>query len=470
MKKISHILVAVFFCLLAMPSWAAQTKIAPVSQEQVMLSYAPVVKKVAPAVVNIYTRKRVQQRAMSLFDDPFFQNFFGGMMPQGQFRERLESSLGSGVIVKDSGLVVTSHHVIDGAEEITVVLSDKREFEAELAAADEKSDLALLKIKTKGEKLPYLEIKDSDQVEVGDIVLAIGNPFGVGQTVTSGIVSAQARTSLDISDINYFIQTDAAINPGNSGGALVTMDGKLIGINSAIFSRSGGSMGLGFAVPSNMVRAIVGGAERGQKKLVRPWLGIKGQAVTSDMATSLGMKRPMGLLVNGLHKGSPAGQAGIRVGDVITHVNGREIEDPESFSYRLATLALGGDAEMMFLRGGKEEVKKVRLIAPPEIPAREETLLDGNNPFAGATVGNLSPAVGEEYGLFSDEDGVVILSTQRGSPASRFGFAKGDVIVRINAEDVSSVKQLRKIIGKKTEGWHISLKRGTDMVRLIVGR
>ncbi|NTU77438.1 MAG: trypsin-like serine protease [Alphaproteobacteria bacterium] len=246
----------VLLALAALPA-AAETRSVPASREQIQLSYAPIVKSVAPAVVNIYTRKVVQKRVMSPFlNDPFFQQFFGGALPQGLTRQRLENSLGSGVIVRPDGLIVTSYHVIKGADQITVVLADRREFEASLVSQDDRSDLAVLRIDAKGESLPHLELRDSDEAQVGDLVLAIGNPFGVGQTVTSGIVSGVARTSVDINDINYFIQTDAAINPGNSGGALVTMDGKLVGINAAIFSRSGGNMGLGFAVPSNTARLI----------------------------------------------------------------------------------------------------------------------------------------------------------------------------------------------------------------------
>ncbi len=457
------LLFASFFLLTS--GLAAQT--VPSSQSEILLSFSPVVKKAAPAVVNIYTRKRVRQRTSSLFNDPFFRQFFRGSLPQGPVRERMESSLGSGVIVEASGLVVTSNHVIEGADEINVVLGDKREFDAEIVSSDKKSDLAVLKIKTKGEKLPFLEIKDSDDVEVGDMVLAVGNPFGVGQTVTSGIVSAVARTSLDITDINYFIQTDAAINPGNSGGALVGMEGKLVGINSAIYSRFGGSIGLGFAVPSNMVRAIVQSALLGQKKLVRPWTGIKGQAVSNDLAASLGMKRPTGFLINGLHEASPARESGMKVGDVITHIQGRKIEGPAAFTYRVATLPIGGASAVRFLRDGKEKIQKMKLIVPPEVPARDVFLVKEKNFLQGAKVANLSPALAEEYNL-SDNKGVVILDVQRSLMAGRLGLRKGDILVKINGDEIHLVKDIKRVVKKGFFYGRLVFKRGGKPMHIMI--
>src|SRR5919108_5063110 len=284
--------------LMPLPALAQDT--VPTSTQQINLTFAPVVKQVAPAVVNIYTKKVVKQQALSpFFDDPFFKQFFGDEFNFGRSRERIQNALGSGVIVEADGLVVTNNHVIEGADEIRVVLNDGREFEAKLIAQEEQMDLALLRIETKGAKLPTLPFRDSDDLEVGDLVLAIGNPFGVGQTVTSGIVSGLARTRTGINDFGFFIQTDAAINPGNSGGALVTTDGKLVGINTAIFSKTGGSVGIGFAIPSNIVRAVVD-AEASGGKLVRPWLGVTGEALTAEIAESLGIERPGGVVVKEL--------------------------------------------------------------------------------------------------------------------------------------------------------------------------
>lgn len=458
------------FLWFAGPARAQEATHVPASRGEVMLSFALVVKKAAPAVVNIYTSKIVRQRAVSpLFNDPFFQQFFGGNLPQGVTRKRMENALGSGVIVKPTGVIVTSNHVIAGADEITVVLSDRREFEAKLQLADDKTDLAVLVIDPKGEALPFLEIKDSDDAQVGDLVLAIGNPFGVGQTVTSGILSATARTNVDITDINYFLQTDAAINPGNSGGALVSMDGKLLGINSAIYSRNGGNMGLGFAVPSNMVRFVVEGGKQAGKKLLRSWTGIQGQPVTNDMANSLGLSRPMGFLVNAVHTASPATKAGLRVGDVITAINGREIDDPESFAYRIATQPLGSEVKLDILQNGQKNEITIKLVPPPEVPAREETQIKGANPLSGTTIANLSPAVSEEYGLRgSGESGVVITSIAAGAVASRMGLEKGDVILKINNRDMRNVRDVAAIVDTPSRGWIVVFRRNGEVAKIFV--
>src|SRR5215471_7917555 len=317
---------------------AAQERRLP-TQSELRLSYAPVVHHAAPAVVNVYAAKVVQNRN-PLLDDPIFRRFFG--VPGGG--NQLQRSLGSGVIIDAAGLVVTNNHVIEGADEVKVSLADKREFEATLVLKDPRTDLAVLRIKDGHEQFPVLEFADSDALQVGDVVLAIGNPFGVGQTVTHGIVSALARTQVGISDYRFFIQTDAAINPGNSGGALVDLTGKLVGINTAIFSRSGGSQGVGFAIPANMVRVVVGSARTGGSAVVRPWLGARLQAVTADIADSMGLKRPAGALISNVMPDSPAAQAGLKAGDLIVSVDGQEVDDPNAFDYRFATKPLGGSA------------------------------------------------------------------------------------------------------------------------------
>lgn len=470
MKKLLF-LILLFSLFLPVSARAETVQTLPTSRAQVELSYAPLVKSAAPAVVNIYTRKVVRERTLSPFmNDPFFQYFFGGAAPGGPSRQRLENSLGSGVIVKPEGLIVTSNHVIAGADEITVVLADRREFEAKLVVSDERADLAVLRIDSKGEALPYLQLKDSDAIEVGDIVLAIGNPFGVGQTVTSGIVSALARTSLDINDLNYFIQTDAAINPGNSGGALVGLDGKLIGINTAIYSRDGGNMGIGFAVPSNMVRAVLASVAQGGKKIARPWTGIDGQSVTADIAASLGLAHPMGLLVKTIHSASPALKAGLKIGDVIVSVEGKPVEDPSAFSYRIAMLQVNSQVKLEVYRGGEKHEIALPLIAPPESPAREETKIEGENPLSGATLANLSPAVAEAYGLSNTGDrGVVIVRMAEGSPAARLGLAKGDRIEGINGAKIENVRAAREALkDSPPRGWRLLLNRDGEKLTLFV--
>src|SRR2546425_11732409 len=323
-------------------SASAQDRRVPSSAAELRLSYAPIVQRVQPAVVNVYAAKTVQNRN-PLLDDPIFRRFFG--VP-GQQPEQMQRSLGSGVMVDASGLVVTNNHVIEGADQVKVSLADKREFEAEIVLKDSRTDLAVLRLKDSREKFPTLDFANSDELQVGDVVLAIGNPFGVGQTVTHGIISALARTQVGITDYQFFIQTDAAINPGNSGGALVDMTGRLAGVNTAIFSRSGGSQGIGFAIPANMVRVVVASAKSGGKAVKRPWLGAKLQAVTPEIAETLGLKLPNGALIANVAPNSPAARAGLKPSDLIVAVEGQSIDDPNAFDYRFATRQLGGAAQI----------------------------------------------------------------------------------------------------------------------------
>ncbi|MFD2263648.1 DegQ family serine endoprotease [Lacibacterium aquatile] len=443
---------------------SGQQRQLPSSQAEVQLSFAPVVKQTTPAVVNIYTRKVVQQRqqvASPLLNDPFFRQFFGDQLRLQQQKPRVQNSLGSGVIVESDGLIVTNYHVIREADQITVALSDRREFEAKVVRTDERVDLAVLKIEAKG--LPTLSLRDSDTIEVGDLVLAIGNPFGVGQTVTTGIVSGLARTNAGITDYNFFIQTDAAINPGNSGGALVTMDGRLIGINTAIYSRSGGSIGIGFAIPANMVRTMIAGGADANAKVVRAWFGASGQPVTQDLASSLNLARPYGVLINGTFPGSPAERAGLMPGDVVTAIDGREVDDPESLRFRIATLPIGSSAELSYFRKGQAMKTQATLIAPPENPPRDETQMKGNQPLAGATIVNLSPAMVEELGIPGPSQGVMITDIAQGSPAGRVGFRPGDLMVQVNATQIDTVTSLRTAMEKPSQsGWKITFKRGEE--------
>jgi serine protease Do len=460
-------LFAALLALLALPV-QAQTQTVPTSKEQVRLTFAPVARQVAPAVVNIYTKRVVHQAASPMFSDPIFRRFFGEI--PGQTRDRVQSSLGSGVLIGNDGTVVTNHHVIKDADEVTVVLSDRREFEARIVGSDERSDLAVVKIEavTKGETFPFLTLGDSDRIEVGDIVLAIGNPFGVGQTVTQGIISALARTNVGVSDFRSFIQTDAAINPGNSGGALVDMDGKLIGINTAIYSKDGGSNGIGFAIPTALVRNVVGAITQG-KKVVRPWLGAGGQAVTSDLAQALKLPRPLGVLINNIYRDSPAARAGLQNGDVIVAVQGREVDDPEAMRFRLATLPIGGDAQLTVLRDGAVRQVNVRLIAPPEVPPRDQTDVGGRNPFSGTTIVNINPALAEEIGIDSGLTGVFVLGVRRGSLANRLGVLPGDRILRINEKPVSSVAEAVEQLRGERPRWSITINRNGETMTQVIG-
>ncbi|MFN4124212.1 DegQ family serine endoprotease [Pannonibacter indicus] len=446
----------------------AQERQVPKSEAEITLSFAPVVKKVAPAVVNVYATRMVEQRQVSPFlDDPFFRRFFGvpDNAPGGQ-RRRVQSSLGSGVIIAPEGIIITNNHVIENADEVRVALSDRREFDADIILKDERTDLAVLKIR-EGGNFPTVEFADSDGLEVGDMVLAIGNPFGVGQTVTQGIVSALARTQVGVTDYQFFIQTDAAINPGNSGGALVDMHGRLVGINTAIFSRSGGSIGIGFAIPSNMVSFVATSAQT-SGKVQRPWLGATVQVIGVEIAEALGLDRPRGVLVTKVFPGSPADKAGLKVGDLVTAVDGAEVLDPDSFGYRFATRQLGGTAKFTFLRNGTELQADVPLTAAPETPARDARQIEAYSPFAGATVLNLSPAVSEELRLDTMDEGVVISEVTQGSPANRVGLRPGDIIVGVNEQKVTTTAELDRMLRRPARFWLLDIKRGGETTRLAL--
>jgi Do/DeqQ family serine protease len=452
---------AVVLLALAAPGAGAQERQVPGSAAQLQLSFAPVVKRVAPAVVNVYA-SHVVQNNNPFMADPFFRQFFGGGMP----REQVERSLGSGVIVDPAGLVVTNYHVIADASEVKVALSDKREFDAEIVLKDQRSDLAVLRIKGAKERFPTLEFADSDALEVGDVVLAIGDPFGVGQTVTHGIVSAVARTQVGASDYQFFIQTDAAINPGNSGGALVDLNGRLVGINSAIYSRSGGSQGIGFAIPANMVRIVVASAQRGSTAVKRPWLGAKLQAVTPEIAESLGLARPTGALVASLVSGSPAAHAGIKTGDLIVSVDGTPVDDPNAFDYRFGTKPLGGTAQVGISRQGKTIAVQVALESLPDAPL-DEVEIKARSPFLGATVANLSPALADQLRLDPQTEGVVITAVADGSAAQSVGFQKGDIIVAVNNQKIERPADLERAVGAGSRQWRITILRGGQQISVI---
>ena len=443
------------------PAAAHETRIAPDSVGQLQLSFAPVVRAVRPAVVNIFASgRRVERRqpfsGFPFLDDPFFRRFFDF---GDRRRQRAQNSLGSGVVVGSDGLIVTNHHVIENAGAIKVVLADRREFPARIVASDERSDLALLRAELDGETLQPAVLGDSDGLEVGDLVLAIGNPFGVGQTVTSGIVSALARTGPAVRGPGYFIQTDAAINPGNSGGALVNLAGEVIGVNTAIFSRSGGSHGVGFAIPSNLVRVMVESARRGGR-VVRPWLGIESQPVTTDLAEALGLPRPVGLLVNAARADGPFARAGGARGDVILSIEGHPVLDRAALRFRMTTLPPGGAAAFGILRRGRETVLSVPVELPPETPPRDRRRLTGRHPLAGAGIVNLSPAVIEEFGFNGPDAGILIVDIERGSPAARHGFRRGDLLRSIDRREPGSTAEAEAILRTAERPWRISIWRG----------
>lgn len=443
---------------------AAQTRQVPSSTAELRQSYAPIAQRVQPAVVNVYAAKTVQNRN-PLLDDPVFRRFFGS---QGMQPEQMQRSLGSGVMVDPSGLVVTNNHVIEGADQVKVSLADKREFEAEIVLKDSRTDLAVLRLKDTKEQFPTLDFANSDDLLVGDVVLAIGNPFGVGQTVTHGIVSALARTQVGITDYQFFIQTDAAINPGNSGGALVDMAGKLVGVNTAIFSRSGGSQGIGFAIPANMVRVVVASAKSGGKAVKRPWLGARLQNVTPEIADTLGLKTPTGALVVNVTPNSPAAKAALKVSDLVTAIDGQAIDDPNAFEYRFATRPLGGTAQLDVQRGGKPVKLTVALEAAPDTN-RDEITLTGRSPFQGAKVANISPAVADELRLDAGTEGVVITDVSDTATAAGVGFQKGDLILAVNGTKIGKTSDLDKVTRESARLWRIIVVRGGQQINVTLG-
>jgi Do/DeqQ family serine protease len=454
-------LLAVFLVVPAV----AQDRQLPQSAAEIKLSFAPIVKRVAPAVVNVYASRVVQTSVSPLLSDPFFRRFFGDQ-GLGAPAQRVQRSLGSGVIIDPSGIIVTNNHVIANASEIKVALSDKREFDCEVVLKDERTDLAVLKLKdvAAGTTFPFLEFANSDDLEVGDLVLAIGDPFGVGQTVTSGIVSALARTDVGISDYQFFIQTDAAINPGNSGGALIDMDGKLVGINSAIFSHSGDSSGIGFAIPSNMVQVVARSA-RTSGHVQLPWIGVKFQAVTPDIADGLGLSRPQGALVVDVTKDSPGARAGLKSGDVVTSVDGLGVDDPSALNYRLATRGIGAKAQVGVMRDGKQYVASLALEAAPETVPRDEVDIAGISPLTGAKVANLSPAVAEELAYDGDPNGVIVEAVGSGSVADDAGLARGDVVLEVNGVAIDTTRTLAKVCAQQQRYWQITIKRNGQVIR-----
>ncbi|SDJ90921.1 S1C family serine protease [Billgrantia gudaonensis] len=320
---------------------------APLSREQGPASYAAAVESAAPAVVNIYSSRVVEREEHPLMSDPFFRQFFGDELPS---RQRLLSSLGSGVIVSEDGYVLTNHHVIDGADEIQVALRDGRETLAEVIGTDPESDLAVLRIDV--DDLPVISLANSEDIAVGDVALAIGNPFGVGQTVTMGIISATGRSHLGLNAYEDFIQTDAAINPGNSGGALVNAEGALVGINTAIFSRSGGSQGVGFAIPTRLASSILDDLVT-QGRVIRGWLGIEAQEMTPELAASFGLNAPQGVVIAGVVPDGPAARANLRPGDVLLEVDGRPILDARVVMSDIAAIEPGAELPLTVVRGGE---------------------------------------------------------------------------------------------------------------------
>jgi len=437
----------------------AETPTARVADAPPQNSYADVVSKVAPAVVTIRADKRVRApEQFPFFDDPFFRGLFGNRAPQQQQpRESLERALGSGVIVTGDGYVLTNHHVVDGAEQIKVDLNDGRTVDAKLVGSDQPSDIAVLKISSNN--LAYLTPGDSDKVRVGDVALAVGNPFGVGQTVTMGIISAKGRSTAGpgAGSFEDFLQTDAPINQGNSGGALVNTNGELIGINSQIVpGAGGGNIGIGFAIPSNMARSVMDQLVK-NGKVRRGQLGISVRRVDSDLASSLGMSETKGVIVNSVRPGSAAERAGIRQGDVITAIDGATVNDTNAFRNRVASNPPGSEVTLTILRDNREQ--KIRATLGEFNPETAQAEQQGNSgPNAqgegklGIDVEPLTPEIASQLNLRPGTQGVVVDSVEPAGPAAVAGIERGVVIQEVNRQTVRSAVDLRNAIAKTGTG------------------
>jgi len=447
-------LLAIFLAFATAVTVASRADV-PQSAEEIRLSFAPVVRRTAPAVVNIFANRVIESAATPFSNDPFFRQFFELFGPS---RPRIQNSLGSGVIVSSDGMVVSNDHVVGDATDIRVVLSDRREFDADVVMSDASSDIAILRLRG-AENLPDLEFGDSDEIEVGDLVLAIGNPFGVGQTVSSGIVSGVARLGAKTGNARgYFIQTDAAINPGNSGGALVGIDGRLVGVNTSLLTRSGGSNGIGFAIPSNLVASFVEQARAGETEFQRPWAGIDGKSVDFDMAETLDMDRPKGMIVDDIHPQSPFARSGLRPGDIVTSIDGRKVDAAQEMIYRMAVAGIDRHVDVEFLRSGDQRAATVLLEPPPETPERDQGRIGGRSPLAGIIVANANPALILEADLPLRTEGVVVVGLERGARWTR--LRPGDILRAINGERVESAQSARRLARRRSDVWLVEFERG----------
>jgi len=423
---------------------------------QPLPSLAPMLEQTMPAVVNIATHGHVRVQEHPLLNDPFFRRFFN--VPD-QPRERETQSLGSGVVVDaKNGYVLTNNHVIDKADEIAVTLNDGRTLNAKLVGTDPESDVAVIQVPP--EKLTALPLANSDALRVGDFVVAIGNPFGLGQTVTSGIVSGLGRSGLGIEGYEDFIQTDASINPGNSGGALVSLRGELVGINTAILSGSGGNIGIGFAIPINMARTIMEQLiEHGE--VSRGRLGVDAQDLTSELAKAFNIKRHQGAVISRIVKGSPADRAGLKVGDIVTGVNGREVQKTTDLRNAVGLLRVGEKVTLKVLREGRP-VTITAVIAEPQQVKLEGGKLHPR--LAGAVFGSIE----EGSPLYGQVEGVLVVAVEAGSPAQRTGIRPGDVILSVNRQPVRNLEELRQAARRNQRALLMNIQRGNAAMFVLI--
>ncbi|NTW58807.1 MAG: DegQ family serine endoprotease [Nitrospirae bacterium] len=430
-----------------------------------------------PSVVNIASTrviKQSEQAPYDFFDDPFFRRFFGDQLPRPNApKEQKEQSLGSGVIVSEDGYIVTNNHVIEKSQEIKVLLSNKRDYKAKLIGADPKTDIAVIKIEATG--LAALPWGDSTKLRVGEIVFAIGNPFGLNQTVTMGVIGAVGRANVGIADYEDFIQTDAAINPGNSGGALINARGELVGINTAIVSRTGGYQGIGFAVPSSMARQVMESLIK-YKKVVRGWLGVSIQEVTSDLAEEFGVKDLKGALVSGVMKGSPAEKAGLKQGDVILKFNGKDVEDTGHLRNMVSQSPIGTKVKVKVFRAKKELEIEVTIAELPKKAGEAATEDESgenqeeSNALSGVTVRELTPELAKRFGAKEGDSGLVVVRVDPNSKAFEVGIRPGDIVLQINQKDIATIEDFKKVIAKLKAKERVLLlvrRKGEDLFLTI---
>ncbi|MFY0690314.1 MAG: trypsin-like peptidase domain-containing protein [Paracoccaceae bacterium] len=433
----------------------AETRV-PASQAEISLSFAPLVKEAAPAVVNIFANRVVEQRISPFRGNSLFEELFGN---RGRTRSRVQNSLGSGVILSEDGIVVSNYHVVGMATEIRVVLKDRRQYEARVLLADRESDLAILKIES-DTPLPWLALRDSDKVEVGELVLAIGNPFGIGQTVSSGIISGLARSGIATGNARgYFLQTDAPINPGNSGGALIDTSGRLLGVNTSILTRSGGSNGVGFAIPANLVARFVEQAKEGQEEFQRPWAGIIGQSVDYELAEGFGLSVPEGVVISAMDAASPFARAGLKPGDIVMSVDGQDVNAPPEMLFRMSVRRIGEDIEVRYLSKGEERMAQVPLIVAPDLPPRDVRTVEPGLALSGLTVANLNPKLRAELGIPVGTKGVIV--TEIRGTARSTGLRRGDILREINGVTVRTSEDVVSIAADAdTRRWRVDGLRG----------
>ncbi len=441
-----------------------------ITSEQVHLTLAPVAKKVIPAVVNIYAEKLVTER-VSPFGDDAIRNFFGNSVG-GTLRKRLEKSLGSGVIIDKSGLIVTNNHVINGATKIKIILSDRREYIADLVGTTVKYDIALLKIRDlpRNKTLHFLPFARSENVQVGDFVIAIGDPFGLGQTVTSGIVSSAHRSGLSPNGSpSVYIQTDASINRGNSGGALVNTSGEFIGMNTFIYTPTGGSIGMGFAIPSNFIKHIVKNLKE-YHKITPIYAGVTLQDLSNDMAVAKGLDAPQGVLVTDVAKGSSVAKAGIMPGDIILKINHNNVNSTGDFGYYLMLHDIGETVQITRLAGSNLSrdtvgmvLEKLEGTLTPKI-----TYLKDRTPLQGLGVANLNPMLADKFKLKTTTKGVIVLNIQPNTISNNLGFQPGDIINRISTTKISTARQLEAQLRKNinSRSWSIQVIRNNRAITL----